>query len=39
MSDIPTSVQINEEGPREGFRFETGPISTARRIALIDPAR
>ena len=22
MSDFPTFVQINEEGPREGFQFE-----------------
>ena len=36
MSDLPTSVQINEEGPREGFQFEKGPIPTARKIALID---
>ncbi len=36
MSDIPTRVQINEEGPREGFQFEKGPIPTARKIALID---
>lgn len=36
MSDFPTRVQINEEGPREGFQFEKGPISTERKIALID---
>ncbi|MGA9866522.1 MAG: hydroxymethylglutaryl-CoA lyase [Acetobacteraceae bacterium] len=36
MSDIPTRVRINEEGPREGFQFEKGPISTARKIELID---
>ncbi|MGH7043681.1 MAG: hydroxymethylglutaryl-CoA lyase [Acetobacteraceae bacterium] len=36
MSDIPTHVQINEEGPREGFQFEKGPIPTARKIELID---
>ena len=36
MSDIPTRVQINEEGPREGFQFEKGPIATARKIELID---
>ena len=24
MSDLPQSVQINEEGPREGFQFEKG---------------
>src|SRR5579862_945611 len=36
MSDLPTSVRISEEGPREGFQFEKGPISTERKIALID---
>lgn len=36
MSDMPTRVQINEEGPREGFQFEKGPIPTERKIALID---
>jgi hydroxymethylglutaryl-CoA lyase len=36
MSDIPTRVQINEEGPREGFQFEKGPIPTNRKIELID---
>jgi len=36
MSDLPKSVRINEEGPREGFQIEKGPISTARKIELID---
>ena len=36
MSDFPSRVQINEEGPREGFQFEKGPIPTERKIALID---
>jgi hydroxymethylglutaryl-CoA lyase len=36
MSDLPSSVHINEEGPREGFQIEKGPIPTARKIALID---
>ena len=36
MSDLPASVHINEEGPREGFQIEKGPIPTARKIALID---
>ena len=36
MGDLPKSVRINEEGPREGFQFEKGPIATARKIALID---
>src|SRR3954463_668461 len=36
MSDLPKAVQINEEGPREGFQIEPGPIATARKIALIE---
>jgi len=36
MSDLPKAVRINEEGPREGFQFEKGPIPTARKIELID---
>ncbi len=36
MSDFPKFVQINEEGPREGFQFEKAPIPTARKIELID---
>ncbi|HET9652190.1 MAG TPA: hydroxymethylglutaryl-CoA lyase [Usitatibacter sp.] len=34
--DFPKSVRINEEGPREGFQIEKGPIPTARKIELID---
>ena len=36
MSDLPKSVSIKEEGPREGFQFEKGPIPTARKVELID---
>lgn len=36
MSDLPASVHISEEGPREGFQFEKGAIATERKIALID---
>jgi hydroxymethylglutaryl-CoA lyase len=36
MSDLPASVHISEEGPREGFQFEKGFISTDRKIALIN---
>jgi len=36
MSDLPKRVQINEEGPREGFQIEKGPITTARKIELVD---
>jgi hydroxymethylglutaryl-CoA lyase len=34
--EFPKSVRINEEGPREGFQIEKGPIPTARKIDLID---
>ena len=36
MSDLPTSIEIHEEGPREGFQIEPGPISTADKIRLIE---
>ena len=36
MSDFPKSVKINEEGPREGFQIESGPIPTARKIEFIE---
>src|SRR5690554_6698774 len=36
MSDLPKYVRINEEGPREGFQIEKGPITTAQKISLID---
>jgi hydroxymethylglutaryl-CoA lyase len=36
MSDIPKSVRITEEGPREGFQIESGAIPTARKVELID---
>ena len=36
MSDLPKKVDIQEEGPREGFQIEPGPISTERKIELID---
>ncbi|HYA07653.1 MAG TPA: hydroxymethylglutaryl-CoA lyase [Xanthobacteraceae bacterium] len=36
MSDLPGQVHITEEGPREGFQIEQGPIPTARKIELID---
>jgi hydroxymethylglutaryl-CoA lyase len=35
MSDLPKSVILNEEGPREGFQIEPGTIPTARKIELI----
>lgn len=36
MSDLPSRIDIQEEGPREGFQIEPGPIATARKIELID---
>jgi len=36
MSDLPKKVQINEEGPREGFQIEKGPIPTDRKVELIE---
>jgi len=36
MSDLPDRIDIIEEGPREGFQIEPGPIPTARKIELID---
>ncbi|HWX51062.1 MAG TPA: hydroxymethylglutaryl-CoA lyase [Roseomonas sp.] len=32
----PKSVDIREEGPREGFQFEKGHIPTVAKVALID---
>ena len=36
MSDLPSSIEIHEEGPREGFQIEPGPISTQDKIAFIE---
>ncbi len=36
MSDLPAKIHLVEEGPREGFQIEKGPIPTARKIELID---
>ncbi|MEO8299035.1 MAG: hydroxymethylglutaryl-CoA lyase [Burkholderiales bacterium] len=36
MSDLPRFVTIQEEGPREGFQIEKGPIATADKIRLIE---
>src|SRR5215510_14389279 len=36
MTDLPTHVEIHEEGPREGFQIEPGPISTGDKIKLIE---
>jgi len=36
MSDLPKFIEIHEEGPREGFQIEPGPIPTADKIKLIE---
>lgn len=36
MSDMPKTISIQEEGPREGFQIEKRTIATDRKIALID---
>jgi hydroxymethylglutaryl-CoA lyase len=36
MADWPKSIHIHEEGPREGFQYEKGPISTDAKVELID---
>jgi len=36
MSDLPKRVEINEEGPREGFQIEPGPIPTSDKVRLIE---
>ncbi len=36
MPDLPKSIRINEEGPREGFQIESGSIPTIRKVELID---
>ncbi len=36
MSDVPARVEINEEGPREGFQIEPGPIATDDKVRLIE---
>ena len=36
MTDLPSHVDIHEEGPREGFQIEPGPIGTADKIRLLE---
>jgi hydroxymethylglutaryl-CoA lyase len=36
MPNLPRTIQINEEGPREGFQIEKNPIPVERKVALID---
>jgi len=36
MSDLPKRIHINEEGPREGFQIEPGPIASADKVRFIE---
>jgi isopropylmalate/homocitrate/citramalate synthase len=36
MTDLPTHVHVHEEGPREGFQIEPGPIASVDKIRLIE---
>ncbi|UVO30196.1 hydroxymethylglutaryl-CoA lyase [Bradyrhizobium arachidis] len=36
MADLPNEVEIQEEGPREGFQIEPRPIASADKIRLIE---
>ena len=36
MSDLPRRVHLHEEGPREGFQIEAGPIASADKVRLIE---
>lgn len=36
MGDLPQSVVIQEEGPREGFQIEKGPIASEDKVRFIE---
>ena len=36
MTDLPKRVDIHEEGPREGFQIEAGPIATADKVRFCE---
>src|SRR4051794_11927805 len=36
MTDLPNRVDIHEEGPREGFQIEPGPIGTADKVRFCE---
>ena len=36
MSDLPKRIDIHEEGPREGFQIEVGPIGTYDKIRFCE---
>ena len=36
MTDLPKRVDIHEEGPREGFQIEPGPIATGDKVRFCE---
>jgi hydroxymethylglutaryl-CoA lyase len=36
MTDLPKRVDIHEEGPREGFQIEPGPIATQEKVRFCE---
>jgi hydroxymethylglutaryl-CoA lyase len=36
MTDLPERIEIHEEGPREGFQIEAGPISTTDKVRFCE---
>jgi hydroxymethylglutaryl-CoA lyase len=36
MTDLPTAIEIHEEGPREGFQYEKKIFPLADRVALVN---
>src|SRR5260221_6001939 len=36
MTDLTKRIEIHEEGPREGFQIEPGPISTADKVRFCE---
>lgn len=36
MTDLPKRVEIHEEGPREGFQIEAGPIGTGDKVRFCE---
>ena len=36
MTDLPKRVDIHEEGPREGFQIEAGPIATSEKVRFCE---
>jgi hypothetical protein len=36
MTDTPASIDIHEEGPREGVQIAPGPIAGASKVRLVE---